>query len=61
MFDVDISSTENYLNVPSLHNVALPPAYSAGARVSLVHVYVHAYGPGVVSLDMYLGAIYFIE
>jgi hypothetical protein len=33
MFDVDISSTENYLNVPSLHNVALPPAYAAGARV----------------------------
>jgi serine protease AprX len=33
MFDVDVSATENYLNVPSLYHVALPPAYSAGARV----------------------------
>lgn len=46
MFDVDIASTENYLNVPSLHNVALPPAYAAGARVGVCHrealIYQHA-------------------
>eukprot|EP00602_Paraphysomonas_sp_CaronLab_P006942 CAMPEP_0185025224 /NCGR_PEP_ID=MMETSP1103-20130426/8265_1 /TAXON_ID=36769 /ORGANISM="Paraphysomonas bandaiensis, Strain Caron Lab Isolate" /LENGTH=1079 /DNA_ID=CAMNT_0027558375 /DNA_START=206 /DNA_END=3445 /DNA_ORIENTATION=- len=31
MFDVD--ANDNFLNVPSLYNIALPPAYSAGARV----------------------------
>jgi hypothetical protein len=28
MFDIDIS--DNFLNVPSLYNIALPPAYGAG-------------------------------
>jgi hypothetical protein len=33
MFDVSVAKTEDFLNVPSLYNIALPPAYSAGARV----------------------------
>lgn len=33
MFDIDIAATDNFLNVPSLYDIALPPAYSAGARV----------------------------
>jgi hypothetical protein len=32
MFDVDIDTTMNFLNVPSLYNIALPPAYGAGAH-----------------------------
>jgi hypothetical protein len=28
MFDIDIA--DNFLNVPSLYNIALPPAYGAG-------------------------------
>ncbi len=31
MFDID--ENDNFLNVPSLYNIALPPAYGAGARV----------------------------
>lgn len=33
MFDVDVAATDSFLNVPSLYDIALPPAYSAGARV----------------------------
>jgi hypothetical protein len=33
MFDIDIAAEDNFLNVPSLYDIALPPAYSAGARV----------------------------
>jgi hypothetical protein len=32
VFDVD--AQDNFLNVPDLYNIALPPAYSAGAKVS---------------------------
>jgi hypothetical protein len=33
MFDIDIN--DNFLNVPSLYNIALPPAYGAGLLFSL--------------------------
>lgn len=33
MFDIDIAAEDNFLNVPSLYDIALPPAYGAGARV----------------------------
>jgi hypothetical protein len=32
MFDIDIN--DNFLNVPSLYNIALPPAYGAGLLFS---------------------------
>jgi hypothetical protein len=33
MFDVDVAVTDNFVNVPSLYDVCLPPAYGAGARI----------------------------
>lgn len=33
MFDVDVAETDNFVNVPSLYDICLPPAYSAGARI----------------------------
>eukprot|EP01041_Mallomonas_annulata_P005578 gene5578-11237_t len=33
MFDVEYKVDANWLDVPSLYNIALPPAYSAGVRV----------------------------
>ena len=32
VFDVD--AQDNFLNVPDLYNIGLPPAYSAGAKIS---------------------------
>ena len=29
----DIDENDNFLNVPSLYDISLPPAYNAGARV----------------------------
>lgn len=29
----DIDENDNFLNVPSLYTISLPPAYNAGARV----------------------------
>jgi hypothetical protein len=34
MFDIDIN--DNFLNVPSLYNIALPPAYGAGPTLILL-------------------------
>ena len=57
MFDVDISDTENYLNVPSLYNIALPPAYSAGARVhsnSWTTYYMSSYTSKALDVDEFM-------
>jgi hypothetical protein len=33
MFDIDVAIDSNFVNVPSLYDICLPPAYSAGARI----------------------------
>lgn len=54
IFDVDFSATENYLNVPSLYEVALPIAYNVGARVhsnSWTTYYMSSYTSKSIDVD----------